>query len=243
VKTLIFVPAYEAEKTLEEVIRRIPHDVYEEVEEILIQDDASKDNTLQVALKLSKEYSKIAIVRNERNLGYGGTKKKAYSYCLQSHYDAVVMLHGDGQLPPECLPTMLAPLQSASADIVLGSRMLGQPICGGMPLYKWAGNRFLTVLANTILGLHLTDYHTGYRAYSAYALSKIQFDACGDGHEISMQLILHAVDQDLSIVEVPVPTYYGPESRSCSLRTSAIYGLSVVRMLYLWWIQKTKPYF
>jgi len=230
-KVAIFVPAYEAEKTLEWVIKRIPKEVYESIVEILIQDDASKDNTFEVALKLKQDFDKIIVIRNERNLGYGGTKKKAYKYCIQKGYDAVVIVHGDGQLPPESLPEMLAPLHS-EADIVLGSRILGDPLKGGMPLYKWIGNRFLTILMNTILGLNLSDYHTGYRAYLCAALSAIEFETCSDGHEISSEILIRASDRGLRIVEVPVPTYYGAESRSCSSRTSIKYGVNVIKMLF-----------
>lgn len=233
-KVIIFVPAYEAEKTLGDVIRRIPQSVYESIAEILIQDDGSKDDTFKVALRLAREFDKITVVRNDINLGYGGTKKKAYRYCIAEGYEAVVMLHSDGQLPPESLPEMLAPLYSGTADIVLGSRILGEPLKGGMPLYKWVGNCSLTLLMNLVLGLHLTDYHTGYRAYLCSALSEIEFQTCGDGHEISSEILIRAASKGLRIMEVTVPTYYGPEARSCPFKTSFTYGLSVLKMLILY---------
>lgn len=232
-KTVIFVPAYEAEKTLQDIIMRIPQEVYEDIGEILIQDDASHDNTYKVARRLAEEFGKITVVRNKHNLGYGGTKKKAYKYCINKGCEVVVMLHGDGQLAPESLPDMLAPLLSSNTDIVLGSRMIGDSLGGGMPLYKWIGNRFLTMIANRSLKLRLTDYHTGYRAYRCAALAQLDFETCSNGHEISMELLIRAAKKELKITEVPVSTYYGPDSRSCSLKTSILYGLNVIKMLML----------
>lgn len=229
----IFIPACEAGKTLERVIRRIPQDIYEAVEEILIQDNASHDATLAVATQLAREFHKITVVANGKNLGYGGTKKKAYRSLLEKGYDIVVMVHSDLQHPPECLSDMLQPLLTNQADIVLGSRMSGRPLDGGMPLYKWLGNRFLTITMNLFLGLRLSEYHTGYRAYQRKALERLNLQTCGDGHEISAQILIRAVEQDLRIVEIPVPTYYGTESRSCSFMTSVVYGLDVMKMLIL----------
>lgn len=231
-KIVIFIPAYEAEKTLEDVVRRIPREIYESVTDILIQDDGSQDSTFQIALRLAKEFEKITVVKNKINLGYGGTKKKAYRYCINKGYDAVVMVHGDGQLPPENLPEMLEPLLSGKADIVLGSRILGDPLKGGMPIYKWLGNRFLTFLTNLVFGLSITDYHTGYRAYLCESLKKTEFWTCSDGHEISSELLIRAANKKLRITEVAASTYYGPGSRSCSFRTSTIYGLNVIKMLF-----------
>lgn len=230
-KTAIFIPACEAEKTLASVVKRIPQTIYEDICEIVIQDNASKDGTIEVAAKLAKEFTKITAIENGKNLGYGGTKKKAYKYCIDKGYDIVVLLHSDLQHPPEYLPQMLKPLLSGEADIVLGSRMSGSPLKGGMPLYKWMGNRFLTIMMNLFLGLHLSEYHTGYRAYLCKSLSQVHFETCGDGHEISAQILIRAARKGLRIVEIPVPTYYGNGSRSCSLWTSITYGLDVMKML------------
>lgn len=230
-KTAIFIPACEAEKTLEGVIRRIPQSVYESVGEILIQDNDSHDQTLAVASRLAAEFDKITVVANDTNLNYGGTKKKAYRYLLDKGYDFIVLLHSDLQHPPEYLPAMLEPLITNKADVVLGSRMSGQPLGGGMPLYKWLGNRFLTICMNSFLGLRLSEYHTGYRAYRCQALAQLHIETCGNGHEISAQILMRAVKQKLRITEISVPTHYGTESSSCSFKTSALYGLDVIKML------------
>jgi glycosyltransferase involved in cell wall biosynthesis len=230
-KYMIFVPAYYAEKTLADVIERIPSSTYADASEILIQDDASTDNTFSIAKGLTSTFQKLTVIRNDVNLGYGGTQKKAYSYAINKGYDAVAMIHGDGQLPPECLPQMLAPLLYGQADIVLGSRILGDPLQGGMPLYKYLGNRFLTCLTNRVFHQDLTDYHTGYTVYSATALRKIDYMSCGNGHEISTEVLIRAAKSGLRIIEVAVPTWYGAGSRSVTLQTSIKYGLTVIMML------------
>lgn len=230
-KVAVFIPAYEAESTIEHVFQCIPVDMYEMVTEILIQDDASRDGTFRVAQRLAREFEKVTAIRNECNLGYGGTQKKAYRYCLDRGHDVIVMLHSDGQYAPECLGAMISPLLAGTADIVLGSRILGHPIRGGMPLYKWLGNRTLTILINAVLRLHLTDYHTGYTSFTRKALQAVQFDTCGDGHEISTEILIRAKGEKLRVVEVPVPTYYGSGSRSITWQTSLKYGLRVLGML------------
>jgi len=224
---LIFVPAYNAAATLCDVIKRIPRDVYCAADGILLQDDGSTDNTFGVALALARDFKKITVVRNSHNMGYGGTKKKAYSYCLANGYNAIVMVHGDGQHDPEYITSLLAPILERKIDVVLGSRMLGKPVSGGMPLWKWVGNKTLTWIANRALGLQLTDYHTGYRAYSRHALAALDLPTLNDGHGISFDIICRAVREGLSIAEVGVPTYYGIGSRSISLVTCLHYGCYV----------------
>jgi glycosyltransferase involved in cell wall biosynthesis len=226
----IFIPAYQAEMTLGPVVRRIPQDVYAEMSELLIQDDASSDGTYQVACDLQREFPKITVVRNEVNHGYGGTKKKAYRYLAAVGADPIVLLHGDGQHAPEALPAMLQPIRAGHADVVLGSRMLGSPLKGRMPSYKFIGNVALTAAINWAAGVRLTDPHTGFRVYSLRALKEIGFESCGDGHEISAQSIFRAAARKLRIQEVPVDTIYSAESRQCSFRTSVSYGIDVLRL-------------
>jgi glycosyltransferase involved in cell wall biosynthesis len=229
-KAAIFIPAYEAARTLEALVRAIEPDVYRAVDAILIQDDCSTDDTYERGLRLAAEFAKVRVVRNDRNLGYGGTKKKAYRALLADGFEAIAMLHGDAQYPPESLSRILAPILTRRADIVLGSRVLGTPLRDGMPVYKLVGNRFLTGVLNRALGLRLTDYHTGLRAYSASALRTVDYATCGDGHEISAQLLVRAAAHGLRITEVPVSANYGPASRSCSFSTSVRYGIDVVRL-------------
>ncbi len=231
-KFMIFVPAYYAETTIESVIKRIPDDVYQETAEILIQDDASQDNTFLISQQIASAYDKVVAVKNEKNLGYGGTLKKAYRYAIEKGYDAVVMVHGDGQLPPEYVFDMLAPIRNKQADIVLGSRILGDPLGGGMPVFRFAANKFLTSLMNNNLKQHLTDYHTGYVAVTMQAMQAIDFNSCEDGHEITPELLIKAIRAGIKVVEVPVPTSYGEGSRSIALKNSMKYGINIFKLLH-----------
>lgn len=228
---MIFVPAYYAETTIESVIDRIPEDVFQEVAEILIQDDASQDNTYMIAQQIAQSNDKVVAVKNEKNLGYGGTLKKAYLYAIDKGYDAVIMIHGDGQLPPEYIQDVLAPIRDKKADIVLGSRILGDPLGGGMPVHKFWANKFLTWLMNLSLKQDLTDYHTGYVAITTQALRKIDIGQCKNGHEITPEMLIKAIRAGLIVEDVPVPTSYGEGSRSVNLKTSVKYSFAIIKML------------
>jgi glycosyltransferase involved in cell wall biosynthesis len=227
----IFIPAYEAEATIAQVIGRIPSAVYQIVEEILVQDDGSHDDTVRVATEISERYAKVTVVENDSNLGYGGTLKKAHAYLTDRGYDAYAMLHGDLQYDPEDLREILRPIISGHADIVLGSRMSKDSYNTGMPCYKRLGNRFLTMQMNRRLRLNLTDYHTGSVAVNCRSLADITYDTLGDGHEFTAQLLIRAARAGLRIVETPVHSNYDAGSRSCSALTSLVYGLRVLGML------------
>jgi len=231
VRTAVFVPAYESEHTIEAVVDRIPAETYRSLSDILIQDDGSRDRTLEACERLARRYEKVRVVSNPRNLGYGGTLKKAMRDLRDGGFDCMLMLHADLQYAPEAMDDMLQPIRSGAADVVLGSRMLSGPLAGGMPVYKWLGNRTLTWTMNVALARRLTDYHTGYVALSGRALSSFDFARLGDGHEISAQMLIESVRKSLAIVEVPIATYYGPETRSCSFATSVRYGLTVLGLL------------
>jgi glycosyltransferase involved in cell wall biosynthesis len=227
----VFVPAYESASSLPELIPRIPPELYERITEVLIQDDGSRDRSVAVAEDLAQRYEKLSVVVNGRNLGYGGTLKKAFRYIIRAGFDAMVILHADLQYEPERLAAMLAPILREEADIVLGSRMRGDARKNGMPLYKRLGNRGLTWAMNLVLGHRFTDYHTGYVALSRAARLSFCLDRLGDGHEISAQMLIQATERSLRIVEVPTRTNYGPRSRSCSPATSLRYGLGVLVLL------------
>jgi glycosyltransferase involved in cell wall biosynthesis len=231
VKAVVFVPAYEAAGTLERVFERLPAEVYERLDHILIQDDASADDTVAVARRIVEEHGKVELAVNDHNLGFGGTHKRAFRKLRDAPVDAVVVVHGDLQHPPERIPDLLGLLEHGDADVVLGSRMIGHPLRGGMPFYKWLANGLLTRMLNRALGLRLTDYHTGYVAMTTDALRRLPIDDFGDGHELTAELLIEAADRGLRIREVPVETHYGDGSRSCSLRTSVRYGIDVVRLL------------
>lgn len=212
----IFVVTYNALTTLSSVLRRITPEVWENVEQVVVFDDASKDDTYELALgiQLMTNLSKLRVLKHERNLGYGGNQKAAYRYFIEQGFDVVVMLHGDGQYAPELLSHMYAPLVRGEADAVFGSRMMkdfGGPLKGGMPLYKYFGNRVLTEIENRALGLHLTEFHSGYRAYSLNALKQVRLDNLTNDFHFDTEIIIKLHHQSFRIKEVPIPTFYGDE--------------------------------
>jgi 2-polyprenyl-3-methyl-5-hydroxy-6-metoxy-1,4-benzoquinol methylase len=210
----ILVVAYNAETTLAATLDRIPTAFRSKIDEILICDDASADQTTDVALRW-KGMSDVptTVVRHLRNLGYGGNQKAGYRRAIQSGLDIIVLLHGDGQYAPECLPEIVAPLEHGDCDAVFGSRMMvpGAARDGGMPLYKFIGNRVLTRAENAMLGSSLTEFHSGYRAYNVHALAELPFERNSDDFDFDTQIIFQLVDQGKRIVEIPIPTYYGDE--------------------------------
>ncbi len=211
----IFIIAYNAVNHLNKTIGRIPREVYEQVEEIFVIDDCSQDNSFYAALGYKAEFNveKLTVHRNEKNQGYGGNQKVGYQYAVDRGFDIVALIHGDGQYAPEALPQLLEPLIKGEADMVFGSRM-SQPsraLKGGMPLYKFLGNRVLTYIQNKLSGLKLSEYHSGYRLYSVHALKKIPFQSFTNTWHFDTQIILAMAERDLRIVERPIPTYYGDE--------------------------------
>lgn len=211
----ILVVAYNADSTLAETLDRIPREFRPKIDEILVFDDASDDNTVEVALRWrdANGDTPTTIVRHLKNLGYGGNQKAGYKLAIEHGLDIVVLLHGDGQYAPECLPEIVAPLERGEADAVFGSRMMvpGQARRGGMPAYKWIGNRVLTRIENSLLGSDLTEFHSGYRAYSTAALSGVPFADNTDGFDFDTQIIVQLLDRGKRVVEIPIPTYYGDE--------------------------------
>jgi glycosyltransferase involved in cell wall biosynthesis len=211
----IFIIAYNAINHLNKTIARIPPEVYEQVEEIFVIDDASQDNCYYAALGYKNEFNveKLTVHRNEKNQGYGGNQKVGYQYAIDRGLDVVALVHGDGQYAPEALPLLLEPFMKDEADMVFGSRMSNpsDALKGGMPLYKFAGNRVLTYLQNKMSGLNLSEYHSGYRLYSTKALKSIPFQAFTNNWHFDTQIILALAERNFRIVERPIPTYYGDE--------------------------------
>ncbi len=210
----VLVVAYNAATTLQQVLDRIPEDFRSEIDEILVQDDHSADATYLVALGYQQtEDLPLTIVRHPENLGYGGNQKAGYRYAIDHGWDVVVLLHGDGQYAPELIPEMVAPIVEGRADAVFGSRMMerGQARKGGMPAYKYVGNRILSTFQNAVAGMDLTEWHSGYRAYATSALAQIAFERNSDDFDFDTQIILQLHDAGKQIVEIPIPTYYGDE--------------------------------
>jgi len=225
----ILVVAYNAEKTLAATLDRIPQSLQDQVVEIIVSDDHSADSTYHVGLEY-QEGSRLplTVIRQPHNLGYGGNQKAGYHLAIEHDLDIIVMLHGDGQYAPESMPDLLQPLLEGKADAVFGSRMMikGGALKGGMPLYKFVGNKILTRFENALLGSSLSEFHSGYRAYSVDALKKIGFQRCADGFHFDTQIIIQLLHHDQRIVEVPIPTYYGDE---ISYVNGMAYAFDVVR--------------
>jgi glycosyltransferase involved in cell wall biosynthesis len=212
----ILVVAYNAESTLRSVLHRIPADIMEKIEEILVFDDASQDRTHEVSQSLLKEPvigAKLSVFRNPVNLMYGGNQRKGYQHAIERGLDFVVLLHGDGQYAPEVMQDLLTPLENGSADMVMGSRMMvkGAALRGNMPMYKYYGNKVLTWMENRLAGTDLSEFHSGYRAYSVKALRNVPLDAMTHNWHFDTQIILEFLRQGYRIREVPIPTYYGDE--------------------------------
>jgi 2-polyprenyl-3-methyl-5-hydroxy-6-metoxy-1,4-benzoquinol methylase len=212
----ILIVTYNAASTLLAVLKRITPNVWRNVEEVVVFDDASQDVTYEavVGLKTLLHLPKLRVIKHEKNLGYGGNQKAGYRYLIERGFDIVVLLHGDGQYAPEILSHLYAPLVRGDADAVFGSRMMrtyGGPLQGGMPLYKYVGNRILTRLENWVLGMKLTEFHSGYRAYSLASLKRIEMRNMTNDFHFDTEIIVKLKHQGFRIKEVPIPTYYGGE--------------------------------
>ncbi len=242
----ILIVAYNAEKTLSWVISRIPHDVIQKVSEIFVFDDASRDKTFEVGqeYKQQQELEKLNIYYNQKNQGYGGNQKRGYDYAIKKGYDIVVLLHGDGQYAPEAMPALLELIEKGEADMVFGTRMTQNPLQGGMPLYKYLGNKFLTLIENLLLGLNLSEYHSGYRVYSCSALKQIPYSACSNDFHFDTDIIIMFKEKGLRIAERPIPTYYGDEISHVKVIS---YGFNVLKSileykLHKWGIRHSRKF-
>jgi glycosyltransferase involved in cell wall biosynthesis len=215
VKVGVLVVAYNAETTLVDVLDRVPVPPALELAEVLIQDDHSTDETHAVAGEYLQRatHLNLTFVRHPENLGYGGNQKAGYVYAMDHGWDVVVLLHGDGQYAPEVMGELIDPIVNGDADAVFGSRMMerGRARAGGMPLYKYVGNRILTTVQNGLTGLGLSEWHSGYRAYRVSALADIPFLTNSDGFDFDTEIILQLAAAGKRIVETPIPTYYGDE--------------------------------
>jgi glycosyltransferase involved in cell wall biosynthesis len=214
-RVLVFIVAYNAEKTIGGVLRRIPTELRGGSVEVLVIDDSSKDGTFAAGLAHEKTIDglKITLLRTPVNQGYGGNQKLGYRYAIENGFDFVALVHGDGQYAPEKLPDLLQPLVRGEAGAVFGSRMMqrGDALRGGMPLYKYVGNKILTGFQNRLLRTRLSEFHSGYRLYSTEALRKIPFERNSNDFHFDTEIIIQLVMAGIPIVELPIPTYYGDE--------------------------------
>jgi glycosyltransferase involved in cell wall biosynthesis len=224
-KVVIVMPAYNAARTLERTYADIPHGV---VSRIILVDDVSKDETVDVARQLG-----LDVIIHQQNLGYGGNQKTCYAAALEHGADVVVMLHPDYQYDATRIPALIAPILAGDKHLMLGSRFLGDPIAGGMPKWKYVSNRFLTTVENVAFGLHLSEYHTGLRAYSRRLLETIPYELNSNDFVFDQELIAQVVAAGLGrrIGEIAVPTRYFEEASSVGFRRSVVYGLSTLRVV------------
>jgi glycosyltransferase involved in cell wall biosynthesis len=221
-RVVIVMPAYNAARTLEETFRAIPSGYYDE---IVVVDDASRDETAALAEKLN-----LKAIRHPHNVGYGGNQKTCYMEALRDGATIVVMLHPDGQYDPAIIPEMIRPIREGRADMVLGSRMMtpGGAARGGMPLWKRMANRFLTAAENLAMGRRFSECHTGYRAYSRRFLETVPFLRNSNGFVFDTEVIFQAVHFRLPVVEVPITTRYFADASSVGFRTGVVYGLGTL---------------
>jgi glycosyltransferase involved in cell wall biosynthesis len=230
-KICVVLPAFRAELTLERTCAEIPSDV---VDTILLVDDGSDDATLEVARRLG-----IDVFLHTSNLGYGANQKTCYREALRAGADVVVMLHPDYQYDPRLVGAMAAMVASDVYDVVLGSRILGNQtaLSGGMPLYKYIANRFLTFVQNLLLGAKLSEYHTGYRAFSRRVLMELPLLANSDDFVFDSHMLTQAIAFGFRVGEISCPTKYFPEASSINFRRSVVYGLGVLAtsLLYRLW--------
>ena len=224
-KVIVVMPAYNAEKTLEKTYRDIPKG---SVDKVIVVDDASRDKTVEVAKKLHLE-----VFAHKTNKGYGGNQKTCYAQAIKANADIIVMLHPDYQYDPTLLPVLIEPLKKGIFDVMLGSRMQSREgaLKGGMPVYKYLFNRMLTLIENVTLGLNLSEYHTGYRAYTKDALEKIPFNKFSDDFVFDQQFLISARKHNLRIGEISIPTKYFKEASSISFKRSMVYGISTLSEL------------
>jgi glycosyltransferase involved in cell wall biosynthesis len=233
-KVVVVLPAYNAAKTLRQTVSEIPHHM---VDEIILTDDASTDETVAIARELNIHH----IVRHNKNAGYGGNQKTCYRKALEIGADIIVMLHPDYQYTPKLIPSMVGLIANGVYPVVLGSRILGgQALKGGMPLYKYVSNRALTFAQNIFLGAKLSEYHTGYRAFSADVLKRIDVDKNSDGYVFDNQFLSQVIYAGFEIGEITCPAKYFDDASSINFGNSIVYGLGVLKVSIQHFLQNSK---
>jgi glycosyltransferase involved in cell wall biosynthesis len=235
-KVIVILPAYNASKTLEKTYNEIPRNI---VDEIILTDDFSTDNTVEIANRLGINH----IIKHDKNLGYGANQKTCYTKALALDADIIIMLHPDYQYNPKLIPAMADLIANNVYSVVLGSRILGKnAVSGGMPVYKYISNRVLTFIQNLCLGQKLSEYHTGYRAFNAEILKTISFQHNSNDFIFDNQLLAQICHKGILIGEISCPAKYEKDSSSINFIRSIIYGLGVLRVSLIYVLQSFKLY-
>lgn len=223
-KVIVVMPAYNAEKTLERTLKDIPNDC---VDEIILTDDCSQDGTVELAKKLG-----LQVFVHQKNMGYGANQKTCYDEAFKLGGDIIVMVHPDHQYDPKVIPQLIKPLLNEECDAVFGSRMLGgRPLEGGMPKWKYLANIFLTALENAVFYMYLTEYHSGFRAYSRKYLETVKYKLNSDDFVFDSEIIAQGVVHNIRIKEIPIQTRYFKDASQIGFWRSVVYGLSILKML------------
>jgi len=231
-KIIVILPAYNAAKTLEKTYKEIPFDI---VDDVILTDDFSNDNTIAVAKRIGIKH----IIKHETNMGYGANQKSCYTKALALQADIVVMLHPDYQYTPKLIPAMTSLLANDVYDTVLASRILGKSaLKGGMPVYKYVSNRVLTLVQNILMGQKLSEYHTGYRAFSASILKKINFLENSDDFVFDNQMLAQICHQNVIIGEISCPAKYFEEASSINFKRSLTYGFGCLGVALKYFLHK-----
>ena len=233
-KTIVVMPAYNAARTLAKTYYHIPPNSYDE---IILVDDASSDSTWTIANSLP-----ITAIRHRKNRGYGGNQKTCYTTALQRGAEFVVMLHPDYQYDPTIVGDLVAPLRVGEADAVLASRMLGDPLAGGMPLWKYIVNKLLTGTENLALGTHFSEFHTGYRAFRRSALEAVNFEANSEGFLFDNEIIVQLVLKGVRFKEIPVSTRYSFDCSSVGFGQGCVYGLGILKTILKYFVHRSRIY-
>lgn len=233
-KVVVVLPAYNAAKTLKATYQEIDFTI---VDDVILVDDRSRDDTIQVARELGIGH----IIQHQVNRGYGGNQKTCYNKALELHADIVIMLHPDYQYTPLLIPSMAHLLASGLYEVVLGSRILGKgALKGGMPIYKYIANRFLTLFQNIMMNAKLSEYHTGYRAFTRQVLERVNFEANSDNFVFDNQMLAQIWFHGYEIAEITCPTKYFEDASSINIRNSTIYGMGVLKTSLLYRLNRWK---
>ena len=239
-RLMIFVPAYKTQRTVCSVIERIPKDVMKKTTEIVVMDNYSPDKTYDAVVDYKKKnkLSKLKVFRHSKNIFFGGNLKAGLNYAVKNKMDIMVMLHADAQYPPEKINDLIKPIEQGKADTVFGSRFLGDPLKGNMPIWRYLGNILLTRIENILVGKSFSEWHSGFTAYNCNVLKKIPFNLCENGYEITTDILLIFISNRLRIAEIPIPTHYGEESTSPSIKRTFSYFINSFRIAFLFFLHR-----